>query len=159
MAMSEQFEKDKISYEQNCEMFRSLNQIMWQVPLIAMTLTGGLWFGVSKIGDELIFKIALLALAAIGNLALCVVLWRVRYIMGEYLKQIRSFNASGFVVAPGVGPLTRPKVVIYAFMVMLFTAGGISGGFAVYALQTTESEDRASTHTPDENHSEHRDSD
>ena len=26
---------------------RSLNQIMWQVPMIAMTLTGGLWYAVA----------------------------------------------------------------------------------------------------------------
>ena len=41
-----QFEKEKVCYEQNCQTFRSLNQLMWQVPIIAMTVTGGLWFGV-----------------------------------------------------------------------------------------------------------------
>lgn len=157
--MNEQFERDKLCYEQNCEMFRSLNQIMWQVPLIAMTLTGGLWFGVSKIADHLSFRIALLILAAIGNFALCVVLWRVRYIMGEYLKVIRSFNHSGFVDARGVGALTRPKVVIRAFMAMLLTAGLISGAFALSAPRLLESEDDASTRTPTEKPAGQRDSD
>jgi len=30
------------AYNQNSENFRSLNQLMWQIPLIAMSLTGGL---------------------------------------------------------------------------------------------------------------------
>jgi len=150
MAMSEQFEKDKICYEQNCEMFRSLNQIMWQVPLIAMTLTGGLWFGVSIIDGDVLRQSALLLLATVGNFALCVVLWRVRYIMGEYLQQIRSFNTSAFVDARGAGPFTRPKVVIGAFMVMLLTAGTVSAGFAVYGLCVSGRDDKASAQAPDE---------
>ena len=44
------------AYEQNYEQFRSLNQIMWQIPVLAMTLTGGLWFGVSSIQDSGIDK-------------------------------------------------------------------------------------------------------
>jgi hypothetical protein len=47
MAENIQFERDKVCYEQNCEHMRSLNQIMWQVPMIAMTLTGGLWYAVA----------------------------------------------------------------------------------------------------------------
>ena len=31
----------KEAYEQNYQQFRSLNQIMWQIPVLAMTLTGG----------------------------------------------------------------------------------------------------------------------
>jgi hypothetical protein len=47
--MSETFEREKLCYEQNCEQMRSLNQIMWQVPIIAMTLTGGLWRAVATL--------------------------------------------------------------------------------------------------------------
>lgn len=36
--MNEQFEKDKICYEQHSESFRNLNNQMWQVPIIAMTV-------------------------------------------------------------------------------------------------------------------------
>jgi hypothetical protein len=47
--MDREFERQKLCYEQNCEQMRSLNQIMWQVPIIAMTLTGGLWYGVATL--------------------------------------------------------------------------------------------------------------
>jgi len=128
--MTDQFEKDKACYEQNCESFRSLNQIMWQVPLIAMTLTGGLWFGVSNFVDAHPWiRVALMTLASIGNFALCVVLWRIRYIIGEYLEKIRAFNEKAFVSASGDGAFSRPKVVIRSFMVMLVSAGIISSLF------------------------------
>jgi len=42
----------KAAYEQNYQHFRSLNQIMWQIPVLATTLTGGLWFGVTKIEED-----------------------------------------------------------------------------------------------------------
>jgi len=42
----------KEAYEQNYQQFRSFNQIMWQIPVLAMTLTDGLWFGVSTIDDK-----------------------------------------------------------------------------------------------------------
>ena len=38
------FEREKVCYEQNFEQARSLNGQMNQVPVLAMTLTGGLWF-------------------------------------------------------------------------------------------------------------------
>ena len=34
MADNNQFERDKVCYVQNCEQMRSLNQVMWQVPLV-----------------------------------------------------------------------------------------------------------------------------
>ena len=40
--MSEEFERSKLCYEQNFEHARTLNAQMNQVPVLAMTLTGGL---------------------------------------------------------------------------------------------------------------------
>ena len=45
------------AFEQNHETFRSLNHQMWQIPLISMTLTGGLWFGVSKVDGSPLFQL------------------------------------------------------------------------------------------------------
>src|SRR6266498_110400 len=96
---NEDFERAKTSYEQNCEQFRSLNQVMWQVPVIAMTLTGGLWFGAATVGDMPGFQYLLLLLAALANLGLVVVLSRVRFVMGEYLNVIKAFDPRSFVAA------------------------------------------------------------
>jgi protein strawberry notch len=55
----------KEAYEQNYQQFRSLNQIMWQIPVLAMTLTGGLWFGVSTIDNNAMLVTILLLTAVI----------------------------------------------------------------------------------------------
>jgi hypothetical protein len=43
------FEREKTIFEQDCQEFRSLNGFLWQIPVIVSTLTGGLWFGASKV--------------------------------------------------------------------------------------------------------------
>lgn len=110
------------SYSQNSESFRSLNQQMWQIPLISMTLTGGLWFGVSKADTSPLFQISLLALTAAANIGLLVILFRLRYVMQRHLDWLEAFNAAGFVGAPGTSFLTRPFVVRSTFQLLLFLA-------------------------------------
>lgn len=121
----EQFEKAKASFEQNFEQFRSLNQIMWQVPIIAMTLTGGLWFGAASVGDMRGFQYLLLILAALANLGLAIVLVRVRYVMGEYLKAIKQFHPPSHVAAEG-GWFQRSKTVAITFIALLLLSAVIS---------------------------------
>jgi len=89
------------AFEQNHLSFRSLNQQMWQIPLISMTLTGGLWFGVSRVEDFPLFQFALLFLAAAGNAALFIVIHRLRYVMERYLNWLENKYPPGFVSAHG----------------------------------------------------------
>lgn len=60
------------AFNQNFETFRALNSLMWQIPLIVMTRTGGLCFGVSKVEEASAFRLGLLALAFFGNVGLIV---------------------------------------------------------------------------------------
>ena len=89
----------KEAYEQNYQQFRSLNQIMWQIPVLAMTLTGGLWFGVSTIDDNAMLVTVLLLTAVMGNVMLCGVLVRFRHVMGCYLEWLKAADGDGFVDA------------------------------------------------------------
>jgi SAM-dependent methyltransferase len=114
------------AYNQNFENFRSLNALMWQIPLIAMTLTGGLWFGVSSIKDMPLMRVCLLLLAAIGDFGLIVVLARLRHILGCYLKWIEDAFPRGYVDAPGKNWRTGPETVKTAFQIMLLLSGIIS---------------------------------
>ncbi|MGF9693787.1 class I SAM-dependent methyltransferase [Rhizobium sp. 0TCS1.26] len=91
-----------------------------------MTLTGGLWFGVSKSETVPLFQVCLLALAAIANLGLLAVLFRLRYVMQRHLEWLETFNADGFVDAPGRGFLTRPFMVRSIFQMLLFLAAATS---------------------------------
>ena len=90
---------EKEAYEQNYQQFRSLNQIMWQIPVLAMTLTGGLWFGVSKIEDRPLLAIMLLLTAVVGNLTLAAILLRFRFVMSRYLAWLKDTFPAGFVDA------------------------------------------------------------
>lgn len=114
------------SYNQNFETFRALNALMWQIPLIAMTLTGGLWFGVSQVDAAIELRLGLLALAALGDMGLIVVLARLRYILERYLKWLNAAHPRGFVGAEGNKWYNAPETVKRTFQVMLFCAALIS---------------------------------
>lgn len=123
------------AFTQNFETFRALNALMWQIPLIAMTLTGGLWFGVSSIKDMPLMRSGLLLLATFGDLGLMVVLARLRHIIGCYLDWIEGAYPRGFVPAKGKSWGTRAKTVKTTFQLMLLSAAIIS--FVLFAGSMT----------------------
>jgi len=114
------------AYSQNWETFRSLNTLMWQIPLIAMTLTGGLWFGVSTVKDMPYFAAGLLFLAGCGNIGLMLTLRRLRYIMAQYLDWSKTTYAPGHVSAPGTSWSTENETVRRIFQALLGLAAFIS---------------------------------
>jgi SAM-dependent methyltransferase len=138
------FENEKFlaSFSHNSETFRSLNQLMWQIPLIAMTLTGGLWFGVSKAGSSKLFSACLLVMAVLGNAGLVIALKRLRFVMGRYLEWFKSVHPSGFVSAEGDGSrkgdgwFTQSYVVRHVFQWMLIAAAVVSSLLLVHILMT-----------------------
>ena len=69
-ARREAFDRDRVCYEQNFQQFRAMNQIMWQVPLLAITITGGLWYAAVSVTGAQEFKRPLFALSAILDIAL-----------------------------------------------------------------------------------------
>lgn len=122
-ARKEAFERDKACYEQNFQQYRAMNQIMWQVPLLAITITGGLWYAALGVSGASVFRGPLFLLSAVLDFALIAVLWRVRFVMAAYLTGIESFNPPAFVRAAGGGLLNRPYTVVIAFSIALGCAG------------------------------------
>lgn len=91
------FDREKACYEQNCQLFGRLSQIMYQIPLIAMTLTGGLWYGAATLTTiDSTVKVGLLLLAAIANFSLIFIINRIRDVMEAYLVKIEEFHPHGF---------------------------------------------------------------
>jgi len=130
------FERDKTAYLQHSEGFRHLNSQMWQVPIIAMTLTGGLWFGVfsSNIDDHV--AAGLLAFTGICDILFIVVLFRVRFIMSLIIEKLHHFNPE-YAIEPqksdkGNALLKLDKLVISVFSIMLGLAAVFSFITAVY---------------------------
>jgi hypothetical protein len=129
--MNEQFERDKVCYEQHSESFRNLNNQMWQVPIIAMTLTGGLWFGVFSSNDiEKPIAAALLFFCGLCNVMFICILFRVRLVMSLLIEKLSLFN-SGYAINPsqsnkGNYILRKENLVITLFSIMLGVSASIS---------------------------------
>ncbi len=119
----EALERDKVCYEQNFQQFRAMNQIMWQVPLLAITITGGLWYAALGVSGASAFRGPLFLLSAVLDFALIAVLWRVRFVMAAYLTELERFNPTAFVRAQGGGLLNQPYTVVSAFSIALGCAG------------------------------------
>lgn len=128
-ARKEAFDRQKVCYEQNFQQFRAMNQIMWQVPVLAMTLTGGLWFAAVNVRGMDGMQVPLLLLAAVFDIAFIFVLIRIRHVMEAYLQKLRDFCPAGFVEAPGTSWYNRSRTVVRAFSTALSLAalGGLAG--------------------------------
>lgn len=85
---------DERIYEQCCLEFRSINGFFWQIPLIMMTLNGGLWYSVASLTLDVSAQRGILWFAAGANVVMIVGLWRLRNIMAGLLDRIRAFEGS-----------------------------------------------------------------
>lgn len=102
-------------YEQCCLEFRSINGFFWQIPLIMMTLNGGLWYSVASLTLDVSAQRWILWFAAGANLVMIAGLWRLRNIMAGLLDRIRTFE--------GVSPNKSPQRLIQTlFSLLLGTA-------------------------------------
>lgn len=105
-----------------------------------MTLTGGLWFGVSKAESSPFFQHALLLLAMVGNIGLIIILQRLRFIMGQYLIWLKGFGKSNFVSANGGGCLSQPYMVRCVFQGILLIAAIVSFALMITTAQKNHKE-------------------
>lgn len=120
-------DKQALVYEQNCNEFRSINGFFWQVPLIMMTLNGGLWYSVASLSLSVTAQRGILAFAIFANIVMVVGLQRLRGIMQHLLTQIHAYQGTQ---APG-----RARIIQYLFQALLIFAA--AGAFAA-ALNPTE---------------------
>ena len=84
---------DKTAYEQLCSDFRSLNDFLWQTPLIFMTLTGGLWFAIASFELTEASRSWLLVFAGTANLLMIAALYRLRFVMQRIMNRIQALDA------------------------------------------------------------------
>lgn len=91
--------QEDLIYEQTYTEFRSLNGFFWQIPLIMMTLNGGLWFSVASLDLDVTAERGILWFAAFANLTMAVGLWRLRAVMATLLVRIHSYENT-----PAPGP-------------------------------------------------------
>ena len=95
--MTEPKSREELCYVQNFEQFRNLNAQMNHIPALAMTLTGGLWFGAGATENlDVEIRFALLMLAGFSNLALILIVYRIRDVLESYLERIEAFHPPSF---------------------------------------------------------------
>jgi hypothetical protein len=75
-----EFRKKELQYLEAGQHLRALNQLLWQVPGLAMAVTGGLWFGVTSLSEPSSKQIVFLFTAIVDGLTV-ITLWRLRQII------------------------------------------------------------------------------
>ena len=126
------FERQAIVYEQNFEQFRDLNRLMWQVPMLAVTITGGFWYAALAIEGAKDIARGLHLMCGVLDLVLIFVLIRIRYVMGAYLEKLRAFYPDGYVDAKGTCFYNGRHVVVRAFSLCLLVAAALSIGSFIW---------------------------
>ena len=137
--------REESCYVQNCEQFRCLNAQMNRVPALAMTLTGGLWFGAgaTDLGaantddQDSLIRFALLMLAGFSNLALILIVFRTRDVMASYLERIEEFYPTSFARGipkdPTVPRLGNNSMIrIFSALMLLAATFSFFGAFWSY---------------------------
>lgn len=135
---NDKFEREKVCYEQNFQQARSLNGQMNQVPVLAMTLTGGLWFaaGVTEnLYAELRF--GLLLFAGFCNIALILAALRIRDVFRSYLERIKQFHPESFASGKPEGPKVPQlgdysMITIYCTLMAIGSVLSFAGALVFY---------------------------
>lgn len=132
------FERQKICYEQNCEHARSVNKQMNQVPLLAMTLTGSLWFAAGlQIDLDKEIRFGLLLFAGLCNLALVLAAIRIRDVFQSYIDRMEEFYppafAGGRPQKPRLPWLGNYSMIgIYCALIVVAGLMSFAGAFSFY---------------------------
>jgi len=84
------YKKEELQYVEAGQHLRSLNQLMWQVPSLAIALTGGLWYGATLVSDETMRRY-LLGFSAGVDLLTIVTLLRLRSVIGVHIDYQKRF--------------------------------------------------------------------
>ena len=138
MMHEQEFERKRVCYEQNSEQARSLNAQMNHVPVLAMTLTGGLWFAAGALENiNAVIRFCLLMFAGGCNLALIASVLRIRQIFDSYLEKMEEFHpesyANGKPRKRKVPYLTEYSVIgIYCSLMGVGSLLSFGGALAFY---------------------------
>jgi hypothetical protein len=124
--VDEIFERAKTSYEQNFQHVRVLIPMTYQIPAMAITITGGLWFGVLKTNGVPGFGYLFLSLAFMMNVGFFFIMRRFGQIIDIYLDALRDFYPQGYVTARDNANVSQHPEVITVFKLFFIGAAAFS---------------------------------
>ncbi|MDE2914926.1 MAG: hypothetical protein OXL68_18640 [Paracoccaceae bacterium] len=111
---------------------------MNHIPALAMTLTGGLWFGAgATVNLDIEIRFALLMLAGFSNLALILIVYRIRDVLESYLERIEAFHPPSFVRGTPRNPRlpwlgSYSMITIFCVLMLLAAIFSLIGAFWKY---------------------------
>lgn len=114
------YRQAELQYLEAGQHLRALNQLMWQVPGMAIAITGGLWYGASTVEAESA-KAWVLGFVALVNVLTAFVLRRLRHLIGIQIELQRDF--AGLPKEEPAGART----VVWCWTVALVSAAVVSG--------------------------------
>jgi len=122
---------EKEIYEQQYEHFRSMNGLLYQMPVIFSTILGGLWyFAASYLGKDRLVSTGVFVFAAIAASCFTIALQRFRLAFNAYLDNLNKLDGKYKVTLKhSCLPSTLSAMV---FLVIAAAAVSLAG--AVYAL-------------------------
>jgi len=136
----EKFEREKICYEQNFQHARSINDQMNRVPLLSITLTGGLWFGAALTETDVheTIRFGLLLFAGIANISLVLAIFKIRDVLESYLQKIKDFHEESYATGRPKNPKLGVRfgsyglVSLYAALMLIGSLLSFVGAFFFY---------------------------
>lgn len=132
------FEREKTCYEQNCESARGINKQLNQVPVLAITLTGGLWYGaVVAEGVTDVARFGVLCFAAICNFCLVFAAMRIRDVLQSHLEKIEEFDPDWYVSGRPEQPMlhafgSNSMITIYSVLMIMAALLSMAGAVIVH---------------------------
>ena len=134
-----EYRKRELQYLEAGQHQRSLNQLMWQVPGMAIAITGGLWYGATTSDAELP-RVWIFGFTVIVDLLTVVILWRLRDLIEVHIKQQQNFNS-----IIGVRTKWPRRTVISCWTIALISAATVSGFGCFYpgAVSKLKSQERS----------------
>lgn len=132
------FEREKLCYVENSEHARHLNTNLNAIPALAVTITGGLWFGAAATeGLKDAIRFALLILAGLSDVVLIFAAFRVRNVFEGYLEVLKAFHPPSFpperpnnAIFPTLSRYSMIKM--YCGLILIAAVASFVGAFGFY---------------------------
>ncbi|MBW7565182.1 hypothetical protein KIF53_01390 [Chromobacterium subtsugae] len=107
------YKQKELAYVEAGNHMRALNQLMWQVPSIAMAITGGLWYGAAnlQVAEP---RAWVFAFAIVADVMTIITLHRLRKLIQRELEKQATFES-----------ISLPKsknIVVWCWTIVLFSA-------------------------------------
>lgn len=117
-----EYRKKELQFLEAGQHQRALNQLMWQVPGMAIAITGGLWYGATTIDTESP-RAWVFGFTAVVDVLTVVILWRLRSLIDVHIEHQHSFAPTAVA-----GSKWPRRTVITCWTVALLSAAVVSGG-------------------------------